>query len=425
MRFLFGLLFVLGLATALGIGLAEDPGYVLIRLGDWRLESSAALLAALVVIGYLALGLLLQGLRLLWQGPRRLRQWRDQRRLDQARTSLEQGLAWLAAGRWRQAERRLLTHIADSPRPQLRYLAAAWAAQAQGAWARCCDYLQRADACDGDPAAVDLLRAELALLQGESGVARKALEQRHRAQPEHPLVLRRLALLREQDADWDGLQSLLPALRRHQALPAAGIDELEARLYRGRLARAIAAGDADALQAVRGALPSRLAIDPGFLYIGCCGLAHLGRVEAALQSLVPVVRRHWQPALIELYGQLADVDPERQLQILEDWLAGHPRDPALLRALGQVATRAGLWGKARHYLESAIAIEPDARGYRLLGELLERLGEGGAATVAYRRGLDSRLEPAAACAPPGAPVAGSGSTGDSAQGQLPASAASA
>jgi HemY protein len=51
-----------------------------------------------------------------------------------------------------------------------------------------------------------------------------------------------------------------------------------------------------------------------------------------------------------------------------------------------------LWGKARSYLESSLAIRPRAEAYQLYGRLLARLGEGENAALAYRSGLSLLTE---------------------------------
>lgn len=48
-----------------------------------------------------------------------------------------------------------------------------------------------------------------------------------------------------------------------------------------------------------------------------------------------------------------------------------------------------LWGKARSYLETSLGIRPDVVGYRLFGQLLEKMGEMDAAAEAFRLGLEA------------------------------------
>jgi HemY protein len=46
-----------------------------------------------------------------------------------------------------------------------------------------------------------------------------------------------------------------------------------------------------------------------------------------------------------------------------------------------------LWGKARSYLESSLAMEPRPAAYALYGQLLRQLGEEDDAAAAFRSGL--------------------------------------
>ncbi len=66
----------------------------------------------------------------------------------------------------------------------------------------------------------------------------------------------------------------------------------------------------------------------------------------------------------------------------------HPEDPALLQTLGRLSYRAELWGKAREYLEAAVARQPSAVTQRLLAEAYERLGEPELARRARTQGLE-------------------------------------
>ena len=53
----------------------------------------------------------------------------------------------------------------------------------------------------------------------------------------------------------------------------------------------------------------------------------------------------------------------------------------------RLCLRNELWGKARSYLETVIAIRPTADAYQEYGRLLNQFGEGEAAAEAYREGL--------------------------------------
>jgi HemY protein len=59
----------------------------------------------------------------------------------------------------------------------------------------------------------------------------------------------------------------------------------------------------------------------------------------------------------------------------------------LLIAVARLSMANELWGKARSYLESSLAITPSAEGFALYGNLLEKLGEDQHASEAFRSGL--------------------------------------
>jgi HemY protein len=75
------------------------------------------------------------------------------------------------------------------------------------------------------------------------------------------------------------------------------------------------------------------------------------------------------------YGELETDEPLKTLDRAEAWLLEHGEDSALLFTCAQLATRAELYGKARSFLETSIAIRPRLEAYQLLASLMEQLGE--------------------------------------------------
>ncbi|HLF12305.1 MAG TPA: hypothetical protein VJA26_13945, partial [Gammaproteobacteria bacterium] len=69
------------------------------------------------------------------------------------------------------------------------------------------------------------------------------------------------------------------------------------------------------------------------------------------------------------------------------WLKEHPEDGALLLTAARLCMANELWGKARSYLESSLALAPDPGSYALYGRLLTQLGERERAASAFRSGL--------------------------------------
>jgi HemY protein len=103
-----------------------------------------------------------------------------------------------------------------------------------------------------------------------------------------------------------------------------------------------------------------------------------------------VLRDHWDPGLIRLYGELQVPEVAQHLKNAEAFLKERPEDPDLLLTTGRLSFRTQLWGKARSYLETSLSIRPTAETCEALGQLLQRIGEKEAAAKAFERGLSLR-----------------------------------
>src|SRR5690606_17816810 len=86
-------------------------------------------------------------------------------------------------------------------------------------------------------------------------------------------------------------------------------------------------------------------------------------------------------------GLVRGADPARQLSSAERWLTDHAHDATLLLALGRLALRNELWGKAREYLEASFANRRDIQTCAELVRLLEHMGEQQAAQKILRHGF--------------------------------------
>ena len=172
-------LVLLAAAAAAAFGwhwLADDPGYLLLRLRGTTVETT--LVFALVALATLALALALAWRLLRW--PVRLWFRRVRRR---SRERMANGLIALAEGRYAQAEKELwkATHYAELRAPAL--LAAARAALGQDAAARADEALK--EAAESAPAAALALRARLLREQGRQA---EALTLLRGAQQDRPLA---------------------------------------------------------------------------------------------------------------------------------------------------------------------------------------------------------------------------------------------
>jgi HemY protein len=380
-------LFVLA-GAGIGVVLSRDSGYVLLSFGNYTVEMSLALLliflAALFGALYFGIRMVVRTLHL----PEDVRSWKQRRGSRLAQQAMTRGLLEMSEGNWRSAEKRLVRFADRSETPLLNYLAAARAAQLQGAHDRRDGYIRLAhDAMPSADVAVSLTQAELQLADHQLEQALATLKHLRSVAPKHNYVLRLLRRLYEQLGDWEHLRELLPELRRRKVEEESDLARLEVRTHRALLEQAFLSGDERRLAMAWADVPRSLRDAPQVLgdYTGY--LQETGQHAKAEQLLREALRKQWDDGLIETYGLLETEEPGKQLSQMERFLADHPDDPTLLLTLGRLSLRAQLWGKARGYLEACIGRNGPPQAYRELGQLLERMHEPDRAIDVYRRGL--------------------------------------
>ncbi|MSR09503.1 MAG: heme biosynthesis protein HemY [Gammaproteobacteria bacterium] len=376
-----------------------DNGYVLINFRGYILETSVPILALLLLLGYLAIRLLVQ----VWRAPRRLGEAWATARINYAGRQATQGYIALAEGRLARGERLLTRGARLSETPLLNYLAAARAAQMQGDRDRRDGWLRMA--CEKEPAAQDAVLLTQAELQLEDGQYAEALASLNRVRERHPTHAQALKLLGElhyRRREWQPLAELLPVLRRRGNVPAEMLDEWSVDAYGNILASVRL--DRVALDRVWEDIPRHLRREPRLTLTRAQALISCGATEDAEVEIRRTLKEDWSEALIDLYGELAAADPSAHLKRIEAWLKERPEDPALLLAAGRASVRHQLWGKARSYLETSLAIRPAPEAYRALGQLMARVGEAQSASRAFERGLAMTGAGAGAGTPSGAPL---------------------
>lgn len=391
MRWLTAALLVLVVAIGVAALLQQDPAYVRIGIGAWTIEATLAFALAALVLAFVALHYLLRFTGLILRTPRSWRRGLRGHRAEKARRGLSRGLIEMAEGRWEQAEKLLTRHAAESDTSLLNYLAAARAAQQAGAYERRDRYLKAA--IEENPeadVAVSLTQAELQLAHHQTEHSLATLTRLRALAPQHTYVMKLLSRLYDELEDWDRLADLLPELRRRRVLPPERLDELERAAALGRLARA--RGSTDRLHSIWDLLSRRMREDAEVVHAYVQHLIAAGGHATAERRLRQFLGKRWDETLARDYGLVRLDDAAKQLDHAEVWLRDHGRSPMLLLTLGRLCARNRLWGKARIYLESSVNAMPRAETYYELAQLLDQLGETGAAHEQYRIGLALAVE---------------------------------
>ncbi len=370
--------------------LRDDPGFLLLRYGDWSLETSLVVAVIAVIVGSLLIQLGLRLLLWIWRLPRRMKKRKLQRRMERARRFTNQGLLDLAEGRFEQSEQALTKLIDAVENPLINYLAAARAAQQQGRYDQRDEYLKAAHETNPEAEiAIGVTQAELQLSAGQTERALATLTHLRNLAPRHDYVLKLLARVYFQIEEWSKLCELLPEVRKKKLFRSDKLEGIELKAYTGCLNQAAQLGG-DALDRAWSKIPKANQSQPDLLlhYIDLVEQYHQdsGQVE---QIVVKAINQQWNPQLVDFYGRLESADGNAQLATAEKWLQEYGNSDVLLLALGRICKRLKLWGKAQSYLEASIGLKPSAEACLELAELLGsgEVGEPDKACDYYRQGL--------------------------------------
>jgi HemY protein len=356
-RWIVGLILVAVVAAFAWHWVAEDPGYVLIHLRGTSLQMTAVSALVILLLAWAVIAALVTLIRWPFGALNR-----RHRRLSRRR--LADGLVALIEGRHGEAERDL-NRAARYPSvrgPAL--LAAAEAAERHGESTRALESLDLA--AQETPRAARVLRARLLRRAGRASeaVALLAPEANTSALTPAGWIEFAEASLETRDAR-NALRALDP-LQKSGELGARAFADLEARIVAAYVA---SAPDGASLATLWSQLPKGQRRIPAAVDAYARQAARFGQGMAAMDELESSLRREWSPALVATYGSLGTEDLEQRLRRAEGWVDTHPNDAALLTAVGRLCVRAHLWGKAKPYLERALAIALNADAWEALGDV--------------------------------------------------------
>ena len=372
---------VLVLSAVAAHFLLGDPGYVAITFRGYLVEMSVPVLIGIAVLLILIVWLI----RRIIQAPRRIGEAAGRYRSGRAGMKLTRGMIEVAEGNFARGEKMLARAATTSDAPLFNYLQAARAAHLQGKDERRDEWLKLAYEQTPEAAnAVLLTQAEFQLDREQYEQALATLRRIEENSKDHSHALALLARLYFRLGDWANLAQILPRLEKLGRVKQETLDEWAIRVRTENFANA---ADGDAVAAEWKAVPRRLRGEIAVLEAYYNALLRVGLHAQAEKELAAALKAEWRAPLVRLYGRVEGPDTTKQLKRAETWLARRGEDADLLLAAARLCLRNELWGKARSYLETVIALRPSAEAYQEYGRLLTQLGETDAAAEAYRDGL--------------------------------------
>lgn len=368
---ILGFLIRLFLVAALIVWLADRPGSAQIVWRDYQIDTSAAVLAVMVLAFAYGAILLHRLWRFVWDGPRFWRLRRRISKMEEGEKILGQGLAAIAAGQPVEAGRLAVKArhlIGETP---VSRLIQAQAAQLAGEEERA-KSLFEALTHDKDTAVLGFRGLIMAALKrgdfDEASRAAYRLEQTKTDVPWLHLVRFELGARMQ---NWTLASEALGKARKGKALPAPQADKHEAALLLARAKAALREGAGrEALEYAEKA--KKLAPDwmPAALVLAETQIA--GKHErAALRTILRAYEREPHPQLILLAGfAVSGAKPIDAYKTVEKIARQAPDSPVSLMALAEAALRAGLWGECRRFLMTLVSKGgATQRTYQLLASL--------------------------------------------------------
>lgn len=384
-RLLTGFLILIA-SVYVGTQLRHDPGYVLIALHHWTLETTALTAFFLLLIAFLGLYWITVLLSSLLHLSENFHFWRKKRRIHKAHAKTRQALIEFSEGHWLAAKNHLIKALPDSDTPLFNYLTAARAAQEMGDSQLRDTYLREAQQSMPDAKiAVELTQAQLQIANQQWEQALATLRHLQDMAPKHPYVLKLLMQLYQEIKDWPQLIALLPELKKYQVLPATELDTLSQRAWLHAIHDLIRQEQSDKLTALIADLPKSLRYDQEIIAAYASFLIDSNQTEQAETLLQKHLKKQYSAHLINLYGKIAV--HESQLVFAESLLAKQPHCAELYLCLGRLSLAYQLWGKANYYFEQSLLIKPTPEAYLGLGQLHEARHETTQANTAWRAGL--------------------------------------
>ena len=364
-------------ALWLGNAMQSDPGYVVIAYQDVSLQTSIWFALLTVLVAGLLLYWLALFLRWTLRSPAAFGRWRVQRRESNATDLTHLGLTRFEEGDHRGALTLLVRGAKFSRSAAVNYLSAARAADGLGDAEQRETYLRQAEEAGCPPQAVRVASARMAARRGEHAATVAALA----AAKFNPEVVHLLMEAHRSLGQWDGLEALLPEVRRHAADSLA---EVQNAILFGRLG---SRATPDALRSAWRAGPKVTHGDPDAVLVYAGALSTSGASDEAEKVLRKSLKSEQLPALLEAYASLEQAAAKGRLKSVQGWLRNAPDSPALLRAAGRIAISDGDNEAGADYLERSLRLEPNAAAEQALGELRAFNGDFARSSAHFRRAL--------------------------------------
>lgn len=377
--FIFSLISILGaLIVTSNASFFEDPGYLLLVLGDTSFETSLLAFAFGLFVFFVFVRVFFLILTLIspftWIRVGKKFQNKRQSRL---RTNTNEGLLSLVAGNLNRSNKLLTKGLQDNDSSVLNYLGLVSIAVERGERDKVIEILDLAlEKYPLESLSIERCRAKFLFRERELQGCVDILHSLRDQIPNEQWLLKFLKKTYEELGDWQGLEDLNLVLRKQKTFPEEELDRLQNQIVQRRLT--LEPDLANEYQLTRMWKNTTIQQRTNGAVVGAFALKFCGiNLQDKAREIIEYCQAHrWSDDLALMYGTI-DFKKEKDfiegLTVAERWLEKNPENPLLMLTLARLSIRLKLWGKARDYYQASIGALPTAAAFAELSFLLKGL----------------------------------------------------
>ena len=366
-----------------------EPGYVLIAIGGYTIESSVWFAIAVLILVLLIFYASLRLLRKLALSHGSFKLWLEFRGSKRSAKLVNDGIINWIEGNWEKSRIFFLKSAKHSETPLLNYLMAARASYKLGENERVFEYLQAAEKSDGNAGiAIELTQAEMRLEAEQYEQALATLVRARRDAERHPYVLELLCKAYLGVKDWSSLLKLVEEVKKYKIFSPQKLIHIEQSIYLGVLQLRLDSGDpVKELSSRWGKIPMDIKAQIPLIHQYIVLLINNSAYARAEDLLFSTLRQKWDASLVKLVPFIEEGDVKRRFKILKEWLPEKKNDGDLLFCLGKLATNLDLFDEAREFFLKSLSINPSPEVCMELGNLSALLGDSEESLRYFRKGM--------------------------------------
>jgi len=313
---------ILALAAAwLAPVLSKNPGLVQLEFMGYQVEMSLVVALLLGLAVFVAIWFLWSLFKLPGKATKNLKH-------NRSRKKFASGLLALSEGKWPQAEKLLVKSAAQSPTPELSYMAAARAAMAQQNLEQAEHYLNEAEKCIENPLTVDLTRCELWIKADMADRAIPLLQTILKTYPNNPRAIHLLTQAAQQNNDWSQLRKILPKAAKLKLINPQQQSLLASRSWEEAMNSAQTAEQLENTWAEINKLQK-----PDLITQFSENALRVGAFQILTETIEKQQKQQFSEQLVDYWSRLPH-NLNHRIKVADKWLYNHPASAPLLTCLG-------------------------------------------------------------------------------------------